>query len=419
MTPIASLLIPLAASGAAAISLSASAGCKTAVDCSLGGKCVEGRCQCYPIWQGTKCEVLAIGEASNASTNGYRNPNGASWGGSAIRADDGSYHMFVSFISRDCGLNSWKFNSVIHHAVSANPDGPYSFKDEVLSEFAHNPTITRAPDGTYLLYHIGETLSADERSLYLRDCRKGRHAEPKRSANSGGPANFDGRIRIAFSKSLDGPWSLLNNGTPIIQPRRGSYWDTAVTNPAPLILKNGSVFLYYRGDDRFHPDFDGQRHRKIGAFFAQSWTGPYHRIRDTPITPSGEDPVVFANSDGSGYHMIFENKFKGIVGQHAFSVDGKFWQIVEDPAYDLLASWDGGSSTRLQRRERPQLLLDERGEPLYLFNAVQGSRDRGEGRSAGQSTWTMAAPLGFRFPTASGTPPRHPEIEAPGSWHPV
>jgi len=398
MTRVAGLLIPLAASGAAALGLSASAGCRNAMDCSLGGQCVEGRCQCYPIWQGARCERLAIGEASNTSTNGYRNPKGASWGGSVIRADDGSYHMFVSFISRDCALGSWKFNSVIHHAVSEQPDGPYSFREEVLSEFAHNPTITRAPDGTYLLYHIGETLSGDDRLLYLRDCRKGKEVKPQRSTSSGGAVNFDGRIRVAFSKSLDGPWELLDKGRPIMQPRRGNYWDTVVTNPAPLVLKNGSVLLYYRGDDRFHPDFKGQRHRKIGVAFAESWRGPYRRIRDSPITPSGEDPVVFANSDGSGFHMLFENKFTGIVGQHAFSPDGKKWRTLEDPAYDLHVNWDGGASTKLERRERPQLLRDERGDPLYLFNAVQGARDRGEQRTAGQSTWTMAAPLGQRLP---------------------
>lgn len=408
----ARLLVSLLAAPAAALHLPVDTGCTDAMDCSLGGKCVEGRCACSPMWQGERCEQLALGKASNVGQNGYRNPQGASWGGSAIRADDGTYHMFVSYMSNDCGLGSWKFNSVIHHTVSDDPEGPYTFRSVVFDEFAHNPTITRAPDGTYLLYHIGETFFSGEKPRYVRDCRLGRETRPEQAGFGGGPRNFDARIRVASSKSLDGPWELLNDGKPILEPRRGGdVWDTAVTNPAPLVLPNGSVLLYYRGDDRFGPYFTGKRHRKIGVAYADTWEGPYRRLRDDPITPSGEDPVVFANADGSGFHMIFENKFRGIVGQHAFSADGLQWTTVKEPMYDLQVDWEYGPPSRLDRRERPQFLRDEHGQPLYMFNAVQGYRHRGARYRNEQNTWTMAVPLGVRLPREFRAPQKEAVTE--------
>jgi len=232
----AKLLVMLLAPLATALSLQTSVDCADAMGCALGGQCVEGKCACSPLWLGDHCERLALGMARNVSSNGYRNASGASWGGSVIRADDGSYHMFVSFMDKDCSLASWKFNSVIHHAVSQNPDGPFTFKEVVFKEFAHNPTITRAPDGTYLLYHIGESLYSSEMDLYVKDCRLGSESNPEHSGNVGGPKNFDARIRLATAKSLDGPWRLVHGGKTILDPGHSDRWDTAVTNPAPVVL---------------------------------------------------------------------------------------------------------------------------------------------------------------------------------------
>ena len=49
--------------------------------------------------------------------------------------------------------------SHVVHAVSASALGPFmklpAPRDVVLPTFAHNPTIRRHPDGTYLLFFIG------------------------------------------------------------------------------------------------------------------------------------------------------------------------------------------------------------------------------------------------------------------------
>ena len=54
-----------------------------------------------------------------------------------------------------CGMSTWSTNSVIRHAVANSPEGPFEPKEIVMSAFAHNPTAVKAPDGNYLIYHIG------------------------------------------------------------------------------------------------------------------------------------------------------------------------------------------------------------------------------------------------------------------------
>ncbi len=72
-----------------------------------------------------------------------------------------SSFFFLCFVPRqaemenDCSLATWKTNSRIIRATSQTPDGPYAYAQTIRAPFAHNPTIRRAPDGTYLLYHIG------------------------------------------------------------------------------------------------------------------------------------------------------------------------------------------------------------------------------------------------------------------------
>eukprot|EP01052_Picozoa_sp_SAG31_P047778 SAG31_NODE_9711_length_1238_cov_1.449517_2_plen_61_part_00 len=36
------------------------------------------------------------------------------------------------------------------------PEGPYSFAEELLPPFAHNPTVRKAEDGTYVIFFIGD-----------------------------------------------------------------------------------------------------------------------------------------------------------------------------------------------------------------------------------------------------------------------
>ena len=69
---------------------------------------------------------------------------------------DGLYHMFVAEMKGNCTLTSWIPNSQIVHAVAEAVDGPFAFREVLFDTFHHNPRLTRANDGSYLLFMIGQ-----------------------------------------------------------------------------------------------------------------------------------------------------------------------------------------------------------------------------------------------------------------------
>ena len=139
-------------------------------------------------------------------------------------------------MANHCGLNSWKSNSVVAMSKSAAVEGPYTFEATLLPAFAHNPTVRRAGDGTFLIYFIGgwnttgqhckgdgiESIQPD--SLVqptVADTCNGMQWPKSCGPNMPGPskdccgpesASYKGNggcgITIASSKSLSGPWTL-------------------------------------------------------------------------------------------------------------------------------------------------------------------------------------------------------------------
>ncbi len=98
----------------------------------------------------------------------FDNPGWNVWGGSAIRGDDGRYHMFYSRWKGPFG--NWKKGSEIAYAVSDDARGPYKFVRTVLQGSgdpgrwdyynAHNPHVKKFGD-TYYLYYIATQPSED------------------------------------------------------------------------------------------------------------------------------------------------------------------------------------------------------------------------------------------------------------------
>jgi hypothetical protein len=82
-------------------------------------------------------------------------------------------------------------------------------------------------------------------------------------------------IHLAHSQSLYGPWVRQPADAPILFGRKDR-WDEITTNPAPLILPNGTVLLAYRG-------MNGAGTDRVGVARAASWNGPYERVTDLPV----------------------------------------------------------------------------------------------------------------------------------------
>jgi len=323
--------------------------CSTDEDCSLGGTCTSGSCKCSSNWKGTSCSELNVGVTYKSG--GYHVPLHYSWGGSVINDGTGTYHMFASEFINECGLMSWETNSQVIHATSSKPQGPFVVKNIALPTEHHNPTIRRAVDGTYLLFCIGENYDKPT------NCNGTGEQIPERNP---GPFVGGGIINLAYSKSLDGPWEQLDQNN-MIHGRSGK-WDDMVTNPAPVILANGTVLLYYRGSSTQ----GGTKIYQIGLASAPNWKGPYTRVVDTSLfTVSNEDPFVWQETDGH-FHMLTHYFAGG--GGHAFSADGVHWKFA-GVGYNQSVVWDDHTTTKFGRRERPQVLI-ENGKPIMLFNGV-------------------------------------------------
>ena len=72
--------------------------------------------------------------------------------------------------------------------------------------------------------------------------------------------------------------------------------------------------------------------------------------------------------DGS-LHILYHNGPRGL---HAFSADGIGWRKspTNSSAFTLNVNYTDGHSVSLARRERPEILFDASGVPLFLYNGA-------------------------------------------------
>ncbi len=323
----------------------------------------------------------------------FRDPDYWIWCGSAIRGEDGRYHLFASRWPKRLSFLNWATNSEVVRAVADRPEGPYRFEEVVLGptnperwdgRIAHNPTI-RFHEGKFILVYTGSTYrgpSPDGTGNWLTE----QWTEAWEGKRPG----------MAVSDSVFGPWKRRER--PLLETRPGK-WDAIITsNPAIAIAGDGSALLIYKSTETRHPlgQFPGRF--RLGAARATHWTADFERIGDTPITFGGsldhhiEDPFIWWN--GSRYEMVVKDMAGEICGEaqagiHAVSEDGFAWALgPRAKAYSRTIAWDDGSSTTLAKLERPQILLED-GEPTHLFAATLEKDDAG----TVVDSWNMVIPL--------------------------
>jgi hypothetical protein len=143
--------------------------CSSSLDCSLNGVCSGGACACDAGWGGRCCGQFDFAPVDYAATGGgYQHAQTSTWGGNIIRnASTGRYHMWIAEMkpagadgAGSCGLTTWALNSQITHVSSDAVGGPYAREEVAVNVWAHNPIVRQAPDGTYVLYHIGAGASS-------------------------------------------------------------------------------------------------------------------------------------------------------------------------------------------------------------------------------------------------------------------
>lgn len=319
------------------------------------------------------------------------------WCGSSIKGEDGLYHMFSARWSKEYPFfTGYIAGSEIVHAVSENPYGPYTFKEVVLGDrgenywdgrMTHNPSIIKYGN-TYALYYIGSTYNgkrptASELSM------------PKK------PACIDEcyrniRIGVAVSDSINGPWKRLDK--PIFEIDPNGWDNTVVTNPAPCVCPDGSIFMYYRSNT--------PQGLKIGVAKADSPTGEYKRMLNTHIFAPYESVVVedpFVWFDKDHYEMIAKD-VNGLTcgeifgGAHFISADGIHWDYAKErKAYSRLVKFDDGSEKLIYHLERPNITFVD-GKPSFLSAAY--GKDGGKKQAHGGNFDVMSMSKTLIIPLA-------------------
>lgn len=186
-------------------------------------------------------------------------PEFYNWGSSIIKGEDGKYHLFYAQMTKELGFYSWMTDGLISRAVSDHPTGPYEYVETVLegrgqphwdAHTAHNPRITKFGD-KYYLYYISTNPNGNE-----------------------------------------------FNAEEMLLARR--LYSTEGMTDAEKRAKRAEAEV-------FRKQF--QNNQRIGVAVADSVTGPWTRLDEPIVSPSGPidrmtcNPAVVARPDG-GYLMF-------------------------------------------------------------------------------------------------------------------
>lgn len=381
-------------------SSSAAVHCTTAADCSLGGKCTNGACICWPLWTGVNCSLLNLLPASPLdNVTDYpaawaRPDTQSSWGGRPIHDDDANdWKLYAADMSLHCGLDSWQRNSVISMASAPTVTGPYKFVKQIQSAFAHNPTVHKHPDGTYVIYHIGNGKPYNGHGNPIKTCTNGTTPHTTTTAAAGRMHSTDnaqgpslpeiGSLvtpTMLVATSATGPWAPATSAS-----------GSSCNNPAAYFYPNGTVVLICKV---MSAGSNGIRQMQVST--APSWQGPY-TVRSTPKV-YGEDAFIWrANEDGN-FHMLLHSMHPTKICTTAWSPDGINWTPAFTanlnttlgetyPSYSHTFELTNGKTFKAGRRERHQLAFDTDGTPTHLLNGI------GDVEGKADFTFTSIQPL--------------------------
>lgn len=206
--------------------------------------------------------------------------------------------------------------------TAPTPLGPWVRRGIALAGFAHNPQAVMVPNSsTILLFHIGEPLQKG----CLKDCRKPTNStDPDMVPGSSDCPPIGHGTSVAVAQDFDGPWT-----------RYSFILGSELTNPAPYVLPNGSIYLgTRRTSSKKFPAWMGHISSPGGP-----WRPLESRVVSTAqqsVTVSEEDSFIWRNK--RGYHQLTHRAVKvsdgwpphpstGCGGGHLFSLDLITWYI--------------------------------------------------------------------------------------------
>ena len=298
---------------------------------------------------------------------------------------------------RHASLGQWTTVSSSAHFVSDTPAGVYSWGLEQCTQdictpsiipWSHNTVFLEDPSeeaeaARFQIWHIGDGLApasdwspcfnfseANERfSVGRRPASASAVLAAKPLQPSPGNAAY-----VSTSNSPSGPWvRALNNGQIPIN-FTGSWTRALAGNPAPLLMPNGSINLYFTATP-CPPNSGAKASNCIAvATSTQGYAGPFEmRAAPHPITyPESEDPSVFRDPRGNFHLLTNVNTCharcaQGVeCGGHAWSRDGFVFSNLTIGAFGPAVTLRNGTTLFNAYVERPLVSLNPDGTPAAL-----------------------------------------------------
>lgn len=364
--------------------------CATEWDCSLGGTCSQSKqCVCDPWWTGPACDYLNLQPAESLTSQGLQVPNYFSWGGHPLQSEDGTYHLFASFMCNHASLGSWTSKSSVAHATSTRAEGPFTFSPGLDSQlvvppWSHGAYIVQdPPTKQFLLWHLGNGAISNA-SWYpcYNSSQSGvegsgelvpRSVPGEDTYHLAPPYPGQKQAFVQVSDSLLGPWTPFNGNTGVTVSFPPQSWTNSIDNPAPFIFENGTTLLFFRSET-CPKNWGALAPACLGVARADTWQGPYTSLFTEPIThPEGEDPAVFMDPRGNLHMLTNVNTYharcaQGVpCGGHAWSYDGLTWSNQSIGAFGPVIRFTNGTYFQGAYAERPQVLQAEDRTPIAFY----------------------------------------------------
>lgn len=283
------------------------------------------------------------------------------WGSSPVVGPNGNIHLFVARWPVSAGFNGWHTHCEIARYLSEQPEGPFYFKQVVLTGTGtstwdkmapHNPTVQKVGNHYALLY----------------------------IANTGIGFPASQRIGMLISSRLDGPWKKVGqDGLILSPPNDASVWShkstVGVNNPALLQHPDGRFFLYYKamrqGDVR-----------RMGVAIAEKLEGPY-AFHNPPLTSNKgqiEDGYAFVEQGKIRLLTTDNHKSAGLLWESDNGISFGTPVLGFDRMERYIPEKEVHEATNYRGRkfERPQVLVQQ-GRPTHLYIASGANIRKGDG----------------------------------------
>ena len=316
------------------------------------------------------------------------------WGSSVIKGNDGKYHMFVSRFPKSLPFHpGWMVASEIVHAISDTPEGPYKFSDIALpargaqywdGRSTHNPRILEYQNKYYLIYmgstHPFANPTYDQLTLDSPWCTVGRSNKRIGLAIADSPYGPWKRFDEPILKTKPNTFYsfLVSNPSPIIQE------DGSV-----MMIFKGRTYV---GDDKFSDMALGMAYAPSieGPYTVLNNGQPIFQVDGQG---EAEDPFLWKDSRGyHAIFKDHVAKFTGEKGGGvmAHSPNGIQWTIDKDPkAYSRTVEWEDGKVEMQGQLERPFLLFENGKATHAFFATINGAG----GFDIATQSWNMVIPI--------------------------